>query len=58
MLEQWYLEGCFLEQINYGEFDYSTADAMTIQMTVRYDNATQAGGLMPEAPELKTGPLI
>ncbi|RYF12646.1 MAG: hypothetical protein EOO77_17095 [Oxalobacteraceae bacterium] len=58
MLEQWYLEGCFLEQINYGEFDYSTADAMTIQMTVRYDNATQSGGLMPENPELKTGPMI
>jgi hypothetical protein len=58
MLEQWYLEGCFLEQINYGEFDYSTADAMTIQMTVRYDNATQSGGLMPENPELKSGPMI
>lgn len=58
MLEQWYLEGCFLESINYGEFDYSTADAMTIQMTVRYDNATQTGDLMPANPELKTGPLI
>ena len=58
MLEQWYLEGCFLEQTNYSEFDYTTADAMTIQMTIRYDNATQSGGLMPDAPELKTGPMI
>ena len=58
MLEQWYLEGCFLESINYGEFEYSTAEAMTIQMSVRYDNATQAGGLMPQNPELKTGSLI
>ncbi len=58
VLERWELEGCFLEQINYDQFDYSTADAMTIQMTVRYDNATQAGGLMPLIPELKTGPLV
>jgi hypothetical protein len=58
MLEQWFLEGCFLEQINYGQFDYSTADAMTIDMTVRYDNATQSGGLMPLLPELGAGPMI
>jgi hypothetical protein len=58
MLEQWYLEGCYLEQINYGQFDYSTADAMTIDMTVRYDNATQSGGLMPLIPQLQTGAMI
>lgn len=58
VLEQWYLEGCFLENINYGEFEYSTAEPMTIQMSVRYDNATQQGGLMPDNPELKSGPLI
>lgn len=58
VLEQWYLEGCFLEQVNYGQFDYSTADAMTIDMTVRYDNATQANGLMPLVPELKIGPMV
>lgn len=58
VLEQWYLEGCFLENVNYEQFDYSTADAMTIQMTIRYDNATQQGGLMPLVPDLKTGPMI
>lgn len=58
MLEQWWLEGCFLENINYDQFDYSTADPMTIQMTIRYDNATQQGGLMPLLPEIGTGYMI
>ena len=58
VLEQWILEGCFLENVNYEQFDYSTADAMTIEMTVRYDNATQQGGLMPVSPELGIGPML
>lgn len=55
MLEQWVLEGCFLESVNYEQFDYKTSDAMTIEMSVRYDNATQQGGLMPVSPELAGG---
>lgn len=58
MLEQWWLEGCFLENINYDGFDYATADPMTIAMTVRYDNATQQGGLMPLLPEIGTGYMV
>lgn len=58
VLEQWYLEGCFLESINYDSFDYSSSDPMTIQMSVRYDNATQQGGLMPLLPEIGTGSLL
>jgi hypothetical protein len=51
-LEEWTLEGCFLSDVNYGDNDYSSSDAMTIEMTVRYDNATQGGGLMPLNPQL------
>jgi hypothetical protein len=58
VLEQWYLENCFLESINYDGFDYGSAEPMTIQMSVRYDNATQLGGLMPENPELLSGPMM
>ncbi len=58
VLEQWILEGCFLESVQYETFDYSTADAMTIEMSVRYDNATQQGGLMPVSPELGIGPML
>lgn len=58
VLEWWWLEGCFLENINYDQFDYQSSEAMTISMTVRYDNATQQGGLMPTIPELQNGYII
>lgn len=57
VLEQWVLEGCFLESVNYEQFDYSSSDAMTIQMSIRFDNATQQGGLMALVPELGVGPM-
>jgi hypothetical protein len=57
VLEQWIYEGCFLSAVNYESFDYSSSDAMTIEMTVRFDNATQSGGtLMPDPPVFTSGP--
>lgn len=58
VLEQWEFEGCMLATVNYETWDYASADAMTIEMSVRYDNVTQAGGLMPFLPILGTGPFI
>lgn len=46
-LEQWYLEGCFLSNTDWDEFDYASSEVSTINLTVRYDNATQSNGLMP-----------
>jgi hypothetical protein len=54
VLETWIYEGCFLSAVNYQEFDYSSSDAMTIEMTVRFDNATQDGGLMPNPPFIQS----
>ena len=47
VLEQWQLEGCFLENVAWGDMDYSGSDPQTIALTIRYDNATQSGGIMP-----------
>jgi hypothetical protein len=59
VLEAWNLEGCWLSNVNYGEFDYkATGDYVSITMTIRFDNATQEGGLMPLVPEIKSGFLI
>lgn len=58
VLEQWFLEGCFLTSVNYNGFDYSSSDAMMISMEVRFANATQSGGLMPEIPQLIPGVLL
>ena len=54
VLENWYLEGCYLETVNYDEFDYSNSDSMMITLTVRYDNATQDMDIMTPFP-LATG---
>lgn len=52
VLEEWNLEGCYISSVNYESFDYKTNDTMTIEMTIRFDNATQGGGLMPLNPIL------
>jgi hypothetical protein len=41
VIEKWTMEGCFLEDVDYGEVDYSTGDAVEISMSVRYDHARQ-----------------
>ncbi len=59
VLETWNLENCYLETVNYGEFDYTDSGSfLTITMTIRFDNATQSDGLMPLLPELKSGVFI
>jgi hypothetical protein len=40
-LETWQLYGCFIQEVNYNNFDYSSNDPATISMTLRYDNALQ-----------------
>lgn len=59
VLENWYLEGCYLETVQYDTFDYSSSDPMQINMTIRYDNATQDSTIMPlVAPITGTGSLV
>jgi hypothetical protein len=43
VLETWELYGCYLENVNYQEMNYGTNEAMTIQMTIKFDNANQKG---------------
>lgn len=41
IVEKWTLRGCWFTNIDYGDLDYATADAVTITVTVRYDDARQ-----------------
>ena len=41
VLETWEMYGCFLTSANYGELNYGTSEAVTIALTMRYDNALQ-----------------
>lgn len=43
-LEVWVLEGCFLQGVKYGDVDYTVSDYVTVELTVRYDNATHIVG--------------
>jgi hypothetical protein len=42
VLETWELYGCFLQTANYNTLNYATNEAVTIALTLRYDNAIQS----------------
>jgi hypothetical protein len=45
--EEWFLEGCWINEANYDSMDYSASEMQQISLTVRFDNATQSGNLFP-----------
>jgi hypothetical protein len=42
VLETWELYGCFIKSANYNNMDYKSSDPVSIQLTVRFDNAIQS----------------
>lgn len=40
-LETWNILGCYLQGVNYNDANYGSNEAMTVSMTIRYDNALQ-----------------
>jgi len=42
--EVWFLEGCFLTNVDYSESDYSANDPVQVTLQVCYDNATHYQG--------------
>jgi len=53
VLETWSILGCYLKTANYNTLNYGTSEAVTIAMTIAYDNAVQqfAGNLGPVGSE-------
>jgi hypothetical protein len=41
VLETWELYGCYLKGANYGDLNYGSNEAATIEMSIAYDNANQ-----------------
>jgi len=39
--EQWKMEGAWIKDATYGDLDYSSADQVQIQLTIKYDHAYQ-----------------
>jgi hypothetical protein len=44
ILETWELYGCYVKEANYQEVNYANSEAVTIQLTLRFDNAVQTPG--------------
>ena len=60
VLETWELDGCYLSSADYGEVNYATNEPVTIQLTIRYDNALQTplGGGIGSAVARTLGTVI
>jgi len=43
VLESWELYGCYLKAADYGAMNYSSNEAVTVSMTIAFDNAAQIG---------------
>jgi hypothetical protein len=41
ILETWEMYGCFLQSANYNDLNYGSNEAVTISMSIRFDNALQ-----------------
>lgn len=41
VLETWELYGCYLQAVNYNNMDYGLSEAVTVSLTIRFDNALQ-----------------
>jgi len=41
VLETWEMYGCFLQSANYNDLNYGSNEAVTISMSIRFDNALQ-----------------
>jgi hypothetical protein len=39
--EQWKMEGAWIKEATYGDLDYSSADQVQIQLSIKYDHAWQ-----------------
>lgn len=44
VVEAWNISGCWIQNIDYTDLDYSSSDAVQITVTLRYDLATQTAG--------------
>lgn len=56
VLDRWELGGCYIQNVNYGENNYATSDALQITLTIKYDNAQHT--LDQQGPILLTASAV
>ncbi len=55
VIEKWTVEGCFIQNADYGDLDYSANDKVTITLAVRFDHARQILGGYNQGQGIATG---
>ena len=41
VFETWYLDGCYLSNVDWGDWDYTASETVKINVTLRFDHARQ-----------------
>lgn len=41
IFETWYLDGCFLQKVDWGDLDYTSSESLKVTATIRFDHARQ-----------------
>ena len=55
VIEEWIIEGCWLQSTTYGDNDYAASEAIVIELSVRYDHARQVLGGYDQGEGVATG---
>lgn len=55
VIEKWTVEGCFIQNADYGDLDYSANDKVTITLQIRFDHARQSLGGYTQGAGVATG---
>jgi len=55
VIEKWIIEGCFIQNIDYTDLDYTASEAVQITITQRYDHARQEIGGYDQGNGVATG---
>ena len=55
VIEEWIIEGCWIQTNDWGDLDYSASEVVTITLTIRYDHARQLIGGYDQGQGVATG---
>lgn len=55
IVEKWTVEGCWIQNVDYMDLDYSASEAVQITVTIRYDHARQDLGGYNQGQGVATG---
>lgn len=55
VIEKWTVEGCWLENVDYSDLDYSASDPVTIALSISFDHARQSIGGYNQGEGIATG---